>query len=136
MSTKPDASDGNEVQTISHAADWLGEKSNAVTDGESTKPCAACGDPDGVHQLTLVVDWVDYLVDEYNTRTPEEECVVPLCTRCRSWAEMLEIAEMNLSDHGRAEQEKILEERNRFLESLRAELISNFAVSQTLSVYK
>ncbi len=137
MSTKlPDASTDGETGVADHAADWLGKESTAVTTGETAKQCAACGDPDGTHRLVLTIDWVDRLVEKYDASAPDEECIVPLCTRCRSWAEMLEIAEMNMDQHGRTEREKILEERDRFLDSLRVRSISNFTVSESLSVFQ
>lgn len=137
MTTKlPDVPADGESAVAKHAADWIGKESTAVAAAEDRKRCGACGDPHGTHRLLLTVDWVDYLVEEYGTRRPEEECVVPLCTRCRSWAEMLEIAEMNLDQHGREERLTIIEERNRFLESLRVQSISNFTVSESLSVFE
>lgn len=137
MSTKlPDVSTEGEALVASHAADWIGAESNFPTTDGPAKQCAACGDPDGVHRLVLTIDWVEYLVEQYDATSPQEECVVPLCTRCRSWAEMLEIAEMHLAQHGREERRKIVEERDHFLDSLRVRSISNFAVSESLSVFE
>ena len=136
MSTKlPDVSTDGESRVANHAAEWVGEGSASLSAAETLDQCGACGDPAGAHQLLLTVDWVDYLVDEHSVRTPEKECSVPLCTRCRSWAEMIEIAEMNINQHSPAEREKIIRERNRFLESLQVQLISNFPVSESLSVF-
>lgn len=137
MSTKlPDVSADGDSRVANHAADWIGTESTAVATADSRKQCAACGDPDGAHELLLTVDWVDYLVEAHETRPPEEECVAPLCTRCRSWAEMLEIAELNLDQHGREERRTIVDERNRFLDSLSVQQISNFTVSESLSAFQ
>lgn len=134
MSTKlPDAST-DETGVSDRVADWLEEESSAATTDETAKQCGACGDPDGVHRLVLTVDWVDRLVEKYDAGAPDEECVVPLCTRCRSWAETLEIAELNLDRYGQAEREKLRRERDRFLESLQVRSISNFPVPEELAV--
>lgn len=137
MSTKlPDVSSDGETRVADYVDDRVETESAAVTTGETAKQCAACGDPDGTQRLLLTVDWVDHLVEKYETDTPEDESIVPLCTRCQSWAEMLEIAEMNVDEHAHEHRRKIREERNRFLDSLRVRSISSFTVTETVHVFE
>lgn len=138
MSTdRPDELSSEEFTMADRLADWLSDESTGETAGTGRSgPCASCGDPEGSNWLTLTVEWEDHLSEKHGIDPPEEACQVPLCTRCRSWAEMLEIAEMGLGEHAAAERQRILEERNRFLDSLQVELIANFNVSARLSLYE
>jgi hypothetical protein len=138
MSTNgPDTRTSGELLVADTVAEWLSDEPDGVsaTDRPQTA-CASCGDPHGYNWLLLTVEWEEHLSEKHGVPQPDEECRVPLCTRCRSWAEMLEIAEMNLGDHGATERERVLDERDRFLDSLRVELITNFEVSASLSVYE
>lgn len=121
-------------------ADVLGgwpEADRAATDAPSTgSPCAACGEPHARHRLTLTVEWRDYLVDAYGVARPEEPCTAPLCAKCRSWAEMLELAELNRGGYGERDRERIRAERDRFLDELRVELVANLRVSAELSGFE
>ena len=120
-----------------YAVDLLGDRSTPTSSPETpSKPCASCGEPHAEHRLLLTVEWEDYLSEHHGIPYPEEECHVPLCTRCGSRAEILEIAEMNLSNHEISQQQKILDERDRFLETLRPELITNLSVTTTLSNFE
>lgn len=108
----------------------------AAVPGSPAKPCAACGEPHAGQRLLLTVEWEEYLSDHHGIPTPDDECYAPLCSGCASRAEILEIAEMALGTHGPRPQRTILDERNRFLEALRPELITNLSVSRTLNNYE
>lgn len=95
-------------------------------DAGASTPCAACGDAEATHTLVLTVDWIDYLADRHGVDPPDEIPRAPLCVRCRSWAEMIEIAELDLSSHGPETRERIREERARFLDLLDVRLIDQF----------
>ncbi|MEF8757755.1 MAG: hypothetical protein V5A33_05930 [Halobacteriales archaeon] len=118
-------------------ADWLTSRPDDVaTPDGSSKSCSSCGDPNGWNHLLLTIEWEEHLATSHGVEKPDDEVRVPLCNRCMSWAEMLEIAEMNLDTYGEVERRRIIEERNLFLDSLRVELVENFTVSTTLSLYE
>jgi hypothetical protein len=136
--TKTVGVDGREEHSVlEDASSWIGQEPQSL-DGADVpdRPCAACGEDESCHWLLMTVDWEDYLAAKYDARAPEEESYIPLCSRCRSWAEMLEIAELNLGEYGRSEQAQILDERNQFLDSLRVEFITNFTICETLAGFE
>ena len=123
-----------DVSDTEYAVDRLEDGAVPVPSPESlTKPCAACAEPYAAHRLLLTIEWEEYLSDHHGIPYPDGECRVPLCSQCASRAEVLEIAEMSLATHSTSQQLMILDERNRFLESLRPELITNLSVSSSLS---
>lgn len=123
-----------ETVLASRVGEWLTEQPEGLSTTEGpSKPCASCDDPDGSNWLLLTVEWEEYLCDQYGVEPADGKCHVPLCSRCRSWAEMLEIGEMNLGGHDDAEREQIVAERNEFLDSLRVELVANLDVSEKLT---
>lgn len=126
----------DELGLADRVTGWISDEAADVSTPEGpSKPCASCDDPHGRNQLVLTVEWEDRLAELHGIDPPDEECLVPLCTRCRSWAEMLEIAEMNRSKYGERDLRKVVDERDRFLESLSPELVGNFEVSARLEQY-
>ena len=97
--------------------------------------CASCGDGTAIQWLKMVTDWEDIVSRHHGVAAPEGVCLIPLCNRCRAWAEIIEIAEMAVPHLPESEQGRILQERDRFLESLDVELIRGMRVSEELSTF-
>lgn len=117
-------------------ANWLAETgSEATANAQRPTTCASCGDGDAIQWLRLVTDWEDYLCRAYDVRKQEGVCRVPLCNRCRAWVEIIELAEMARPHMSEPEANRITQERNRFLETLNANLVKGMRVSADLDSF-
>lgn len=137
------ASRNNDV----HASERAGQLPNGLLDlfpdgdrsaGSNPAPpdtCASCGDGNAIQWLKMITDWEDILCRDLGIRNPDGVSLIPLCSRCRAWAEIIEIAEMAVPHLHESEQRRILQERDRFLESLDANLIRGIRVSEELSSF-
>ena len=97
--------------------------------------CASCGDGNAIQWLKMVSDWEDVVCRDLGIRPPEGVCLIPLCNRCRAWAEIIEIAEMAAPQLAEPERRRILQERDRFLETMDVHLIRGLQVSEDLSSF-
>lgn len=117
-------------------ADWLSEPgSDGTPNDRRPTTCASCGDGEAIQWLRMVTDWEDYLCEAHGLGRPDGSCLIPLCNRCRAWAEMIEIAEMALTHLSRSQSDRIIQERNRFLETLNANLVRGIRVSEDLESF-
>lgn len=113
---------------------WLSEEDR--TDAGTTAgagPCASCGVDGEMLWLRLVIDWEEYLAESHGVDRADDLCRVPLCRRCRAWAETIEIAETAVSRRSRADRERIERERDRFLDSLTIDLVEGLRVAEDLA---
>lgn len=108
-----------------------------VTGADPMPPdtCASCGGTEATQWLKLITDWEDIVCRESGISRPDGVSLVPLCDRCRVWAEMLEIAEMAVHELPASEKRRIRQERNRFLETLDPNLIRGIRMSAELSSF-
>jgi hypothetical protein len=97
--------------------------------------CASCGTGTAIQWLRLVTDWEEFVCRDGGVTDPDGVSLVPLCNRCRAWAEIIEIAEMAIPHLAQAEANRIIQERNRFLETLDVNLIRGIRMSEELSSY-
>lgn len=138
MSTKRNDVPRNEQQRLTNTiVEWIADEENAANLEILKEPraCASCGTVDEIHWLQLTVDWEDYLVSSRDIPRPEDVCRVPLCTRCRAWAEMIEIAEMSMESQPQENQRRIRCERDRFMDSLTIDLVEGVRLSEDLRTY-
>lgn len=138
MSTKRDDVRQNEQDRVTNTVvKWLSEEEQSMNSEtrRRSESCASCGTDEETIWLQLTIEWEEYLAERYDVERPDDICQVPLCTRCRAWAEMIEIAEMSISCQPESTKERIVRERNRFLESLSIELVQGIRVSQDLRTY-
>lgn len=97
--------------------------------------CASCGHDEAIQWLRLTTDWEDHMCREHGVPTPDGTSLVPLCSRCRAWAELIEIAEMAIPSLPEADARRIRAERDRFLASLRVDLVRGIRVSEELTSF-
>lgn len=130
------SSDRNTNVESNTEINWLINQGNPDYEvSESDGTCASCWTEGQIVWLRLITDWEDYLTDKNEVDRHGDNCEVPLCTRCRAWAEMIEIAEMTKEHQEERYRRRIDEERTRFLESLSINLIQGIRVSEDLSTY-
>lgn len=106
--------------------------------GAGTAPpnaCASCGDGTAIQWLRMVADWEDSVCSDLGISPPEGVCLIPLCNRCRAWAEIIEIAEMAVPRLPESEGRRVIQERERFLETLDVNLVRGLRVSEELSSF-
>lgn len=137
VSHNNDADHGEQVGGLpSRVLDLLPDDSKAV--GSAPAPpdaCASCGDGTAIQWLKMVTDWEDIVCRDHGAVAPEGVCLIPLCNRCRAWAEIIEIAEMAVPHLPEPERGRIVQERDSFLESLDVNLIRGMRVSEELSSF-
>jgi hypothetical protein len=130
---QPDEGTGELPHSV---VNWLAEPGSDVeVNAQPPRTCASCGDDNAIQWLRLVTEWEDHLCRQYDLGKQEGVCLAPLCNRCRAWVEIIEIAEMaapHLPDH---EANRILQERDRFLETLDANLVRGVRRSETLDSF-
>lgn len=109
--------------------------STPATQPNPPNACASCGNSNAIQWLRMVADWEDLVCEGLGISRPDGVCLIPLCNRCRAWAEILEIAEMAVPSLPDSEGNRIIQERNRFLETLEVNLIRGIRVSEELSSF-
>lgn len=135
MSTQQSDGRDREQRITNTVLDLISDPDGSTTTDSSTGRCASCNDVDTIQWLRLTVDWEDYLISSNDMERPTDVCQVPLCTRCRAWAEMIEIAEMSMECQSEANRRRIRRERNRLLDSLSIELVEGLRLSEDLTAY-
>lgn len=115
----------------------LFSETDGVGEAGPTPPnaCASCGSGNAIQWLRMVTDWEEIVCRAGGITDPEGVSLVPLCNRCRAWAEILEIAEMAVPHLADAEANRIRQERNHFLDTLDVNLIRGIRMSEQLSSY-
>jgi hypothetical protein len=106
-----------------------GDGAVATVEVTPGRTCAECGRTEAVHWHRLVTDWVEYLADSRPVERGGGPTMAPLCEWCHSWAQVLELAELARPHLGRAERIRLAQQRNRFLDGLDAELVSDLATA-------
>lgn len=93
--------------------------------GRPASACAACGRSGATHRLRLVTDWVDHLTEHSSFERGGGPFLAPLCEWCHSWAQVLELAELARPSLRRPERIRLVQQRNRFLDALDPDLVSD-----------